>query len=261
MTLGNAYVILVSMSKKKYTDEMLAEAVAVSYSYADIMRHFGLRPSGGNQSHMSARVKALGLDTSHFTGRRWSKGRTLGPKTPKEDILKVNPPGSNRTRRRQLKRAMLESGIEYVCSWCDLGPVWNGLPIIIEIDHISGDWNDNRLENLRFLCPNCHSQTDTNSRAGVKGTGLPLALRTQGRAERPNVGSTPTARTCADCHGTISYKATRCRSCAARALQRYKIDWPTDDELRRRLGLGNYSKLARELGVSDNAIRKRLNRT
>lgn len=69
--------------------------------------------------------------------------------------------GSTR-RGASLKQRLIDEGlIEDICSECGLGPTWNGEPITLQLDHISGDRTDNRLENLRVLCPNCHSQTDT----------------------------------------------------------------------------------------------------
>lgn len=58
------------------------------------------------------------------------------------------------------KRLLIESRGEQ-CEWCGLGPVWNGRPLTLQIDHIDGDINNNDLANLRLLCPNCHTQTDT----------------------------------------------------------------------------------------------------
>lgn len=67
--------------------------------------------------------------------------------------------------RKHLKTRVIEDGlIPYECADCQTPPVWNGKPLVLHLDHINGDSFDNRLENLRFLCPNCHSQTPTYSR-------------------------------------------------------------------------------------------------
>jgi len=58
-----------------------------------------------------------------------------------------------------LRRAMLDSGIPHLCELCRCPPEWLGLPLVLEIDHLSGDWADNERGNVRFLCPNCHTQT------------------------------------------------------------------------------------------------------
>ena len=66
-----------------------------------------------------------------------------------------------RAKRHQLVRAMIDRGVPVACSGCGLGPVWRDRPLTLAVDHMSGDWLDNRLENLRFMCPNCHAQTAT----------------------------------------------------------------------------------------------------
>jgi len=69
------------------------------------------------------------------------------------------PPGSRRPKAHLLRRVLRETGVPYACEACGIEAEWNGKPIVLHVDHISGDWLDNRKENPRFLCPNCHSQT------------------------------------------------------------------------------------------------------
>jgi Zn finger protein HypA/HybF involved in hydrogenase expression len=140
-------------------DEEFAKAVAENKSVAGVLKALGRRPTGGSHNHASQRIKRLGLDTSHFTGQGWRAGRTFSKeRKTAAQILVVKPEGSYRQDAKFLRRAMLEVGVEHKCQLCGNTGTWNDLPLTLEIDHVDGNWLDSRIENLRFLCPNCHQQ-------------------------------------------------------------------------------------------------------
>ncbi|TGB08283.1 HNH endonuclease [Streptomyces palmae] len=142
-------------------DEALREAVATATSYAEVMRTLGLRADSANHRHVRRRVAQLALDTSHFRRR---SGLTV-PSRPRpriaEETLRRYPPGSPRVNRERLHRALGEIGVDCRCAGCGNSGEWRGASLTLQIDHINGDWLDNRPENLRYLCPNCHAITDT----------------------------------------------------------------------------------------------------
>lgn len=142
----------------KYTKEVLEEAAANSVSIAGVLRYLGLKQAGGTQSLIGKRLKLLEVDTSHFTGMAHNRGSRDPKRKAWTEILLLGKEQDNRAKRVQLLRAMLEYGFEYKCSECCIEAQWNGKILVLEIDHINGQSWDNRPENLRFLCPNCHSQ-------------------------------------------------------------------------------------------------------
>ncbi len=147
----------------RWTRDVLTEAVAASRNMYEVLRHLGLDAVGGNHSHITRRVRAFGIDTSHFVRAAGSTThkRKRSRHTPEEVLTDQSPEYARRTPSDRLKRAMLELGVAERCALCGTGPVWRGHPLPLEVDHIDGDWRRNRLENLRLLCPNCHSATDT----------------------------------------------------------------------------------------------------
>jgi hypothetical protein len=154
------------MRHVKYTKEVLSPLVADSLTLAEIIRKLGLRQSGGTQGNISRWIRIYGLDTSHFLGRRRNRGVRPKNRRQWEEILVLRSPEQRKEHAAVLRRALIESGVPYECCKCHCLPIWRGEPLILEIDHESGQWWDNRKNNLRFLCPNCHSQTETWGRKG-----------------------------------------------------------------------------------------------
>ena len=143
----------------KYTEEQFIDAVKSSTSMRQVLNKLGLKEAGGNYTIAKTRVKNLGLDTSHFKGQTWNKGKTLGPRKSVEELLVIDRKYPYQSYK--LKNRLLQEGIKiHQCEMCGITE-WRDSPTPLELDHINGINYDNRLENLRLLCPNCHAQTDT----------------------------------------------------------------------------------------------------
>ena len=143
---------------RKYSDEQFIEAVRASFSVRQVLEKLSLNPTGGNYSAFYRRCKSLSIDHSHFTGMLWSKDRILGPKRALSEYLEN---GSSITSHALRLRLLKEGLKSHACENCGLSE-WLGNPIPLELDHINGISSDNRFENLRVLCPNCHYLTPTH---------------------------------------------------------------------------------------------------
>lgn len=139
------------------SEKEFREIIKEASSYSDCLRALGLATRGGSSTDiLKKRIEELNCDISHFGVKNQKKAPNA--KYTLDEILVENSSYANISC---LKNRLIKEGrLEYKCAICGLNE-WRNLPISLQLDHINGINNDHRIENLRFLCPNCHSQTET----------------------------------------------------------------------------------------------------
>jgi Zn finger protein HypA/HybF involved in hydrogenase expression len=205
-----------------------------SSSIAEVIEKIGLDPYNGNHKTLNQRIKEEDFDLSKLKENRNIKNKETGIKNrfPLNEVLKEN----SNYNRSHLKRRLVEDNLlEYKCFSCGIVDVWNNKPISLQLDHINGINNDNRLKNLRFLCPNCHSQTETYC-----------------GKHRKKVYN------CLDCGKEIKKDSKRCNKCSSilnnRNQRKFEV---SKEELIELINQYPMTKIGKMFNVSDNAIRKR----
>jgi hypothetical protein len=212
-----------------------ADVCRTSGTLAEIIRRLGMVVCGPTYRNIKRRAAREGVDLSHIAmGLGHRRGKPSRTRSTLERVLLSG-------HRGWIKTTLLREGVlENKCAICGMPPEWQAKPLVLRLDHINGTSHDNRLENLRLVCPNCDSQLPTFS-----GGNMRAKSRT----------------TCLDCGGKVTKNSLRCSKCAG--IQRVgkvptKIVWPPAEELVRLLSVSNFSQVAKQLGVSDNAVRKHL---
>lgn len=181
---------------RKYTkvelDAALIHLVPQATSFRNLIKNLNLPvDSGGIHATIEERVTELAIDTSHFTGSGWNKGKP-GRSTAiyaLADVLIENSPYKARGR---LKQRLIKAGLlPNKCAICGLGPEWKGELLVLRLDHINGKNSDYRIENLRLLCPNCDSQTPTFTGRNTRRARLSREKKTKEAKDAKDAGSRP----------------------------------------------------------------------
>jgi hypothetical protein len=240
----------------RFTEAEVRVAIAASRSWTEALRTMGRCPTGGNPATLKRWAARWLISTDHFDPHAASlEGlRRSHRRTPLEEILVENSAFS----RNKLKDRLYDEGLKArICELCGQGEVWRGKRMGLILDHINGIRNDNRLENLRIVCPNCAATLSTHC-------GRKLALL-------------PTSRNCLRCGQRFipKYRDHRycSRACGSRwdrrdaarrgrgqlgvpSLKSRKVERPSYEELLREIEETSYLAVGRKYGVSDNAVRK-----
>jgi hypothetical protein len=226
----------------RYSEDEARQAIAVSYSWAEALRRLGMCRSGNAWRVLKKYAAVWGIPTEHFDPHHHHRGAIPSRARPIEDVLVE---GST-YNRGHLKKRLFDEGLKQrYCELCGQGEEWRGEKMSLILDHVNGVGNDNRLENLRIVCPNCAATLDTHC----------------GRASRLE-----RLRTCGLCGIDFEARFAAQRFCsrvcgtrADRGVPRYdsrKVDRPPYARLKREVAAMGWSAVGRRYGVSDNAVRK-----
>lgn len=224
-----------------YTESELREIVARSTTLAEVLRHFGLRAAGGNFRLLRRWLEEWGISTAHFTG---TPPPPRKEPVPLDEVLVID----STYHRGHLKQRLYAEGLKQRrCELCGQGEEWRGRPMALILDHINGVADDNRLENLQIVCPNCAATLDTHC----------------GRKNRRPLVDQP----CERCGASFRPRSAHQRYCSRDCGMRYdrsgrprpgarRVERPPYEALVAEVAALGWSAVGRKHGVSDNAVRK-----
>ncbi len=225
--------------KDKYLKSNFEKIIKSSSTLTEICKKLGLNKTGGGVKTINKYIKLYDIDTSHFNYTSVSNFI----KIPLEKILIEN---SAYASTNHLKNRLYKEGLkERKCEKCGQDENWNGEKMSLILDHINGVNNDDRIENLRILCPNCNATLETHCK-GYKKRIHPQYLKR--RTEESYI--------CKDCGGHIKFenKTNLCQKCYN--IKQRRVIRPSKEQLLKEINELGYCGVGRKYGVSDNSIRK-----
>jgi hypothetical protein len=215
----------------KYSKEILKKVVNSSNNFSEVTRKLGLKPFYGNRMTVKKYITLFNIDTKHF--RLCSYGNSK--KRNKVELSEILVENSTYIYTTNLKDKLYSEGFkERVCELCGQDEIWNGKKISLILDHINGVNTDNRIENLRIVCPNCNATLPTHGGRNVK------------HAEK--------IKNNCECGKEISGDNKVCPTCSQ--IKQRKVQRPDYLTLIQDIENLGYRGTGTKYGVSDNSIRK-----
>jgi hypothetical protein len=265
--------------------EELQEVLDKSYTYSNVLRYFGINPKSGsgNFETLKRRLIEENLDIDNIENppvgsKSVNRTKLMGLGKTEDELLSLTLNNLLPAHGVKFKERLLSKGIlEEKCSICDLGPEWESEPLVLQLDHINGNNLDNRIENLRILCPNCHTQTKTFCGKNKKPDKIRIKsiksgfedevqkykdfLESLSKDERETITFfVPGERLCKLCGKKFSIFYRDCKGyyCTQKCSSesRRKANRPSKEDLEKLILVTPVTKLGKMYGVSDSAIRK-----
>lgn len=228
------------MRKDKYKKELIEEFINKSTSWAQVCRHFDIKPAGGTQSYIKKMAIKYSLDFSHFTGQNWNLGRSsINKKDALESCKK-----DTFVQSHNLKERLIRDGYKKAaCEKCGISK-WLNEPVVLELDHKDSDHYNNEFSNLQILCPNCHA-LETRKRRKERAKCSTVKKYNESKVEHGRKRISILQSTGIDGRTLIKDR-----------LNTRKVERPTLPTLEKDVDSLGYSATGRKYGVSDNTIRK-----
>jgi len=225
-----------------WTEQEFREAVEASSSFVAVFKKLGLTVKGTGGYRTVRKYCALyGLSTEHFKGR--AGAALLASLTRTRPLAELLVNGSD-IPSSKLKGRLYAAGLKKrECEFCGQGEIWRGSRMALRLDHINGDSKDNRLGNLRILCPNCDATLPTFCRGKAGISSCPVC-------EKPKK---PGNKFCSGCKHS---NRPRTPEELAFYVRKRKTEWPPEEELRKLVQELGKEAVGRKYGVSGNAVKK-----
>lgn len=261
---------------RTWNDEQLTEAIKTSTSFNQVFKKLNMKTSGSQHRVVRGRADYLQLDYSHFLGSRANCGPNYkgGSKNkPIEEVLIKYEYGMFKSGSSKIKKRLYKENIlKEICILCGQLPIWQGKPLVLRLDHINGDPDDYRLDNLRILCPHCDSQTLTftgrnkkRKRLIAEGLDPDDPIHYEKKAIQPHKYSyvkpvvkfkePKPIRFCKNCNNRIEKKGTTYCSDQCMIIS-FKQHIPSREILEKQIKNGeSFLALGKQYKVSDNAVR------